>query len=150
LDILIAEQQVINTLFNIHISQQTEQHEIVIGIAWMADPLLEPSFKTFAGNTDLIWGGSLEDGILKGVSSTIKSFLPARGAEWLGKADLKRHLIVAGALKSDSYEFSGATRQKLDMPEIQSMAHQLVSEALTSYFEANPEIGQAVIHRFRK
>ncbi|MBS1636664.1 MAG: hypothetical protein JST26_12175 [Bacteroidetes bacterium] len=109
----------------------------------------QPFTKTYAGNTELYYGGSLQDGILDGVTQVIRQAAEKQNTKVLiNRKKLKQQLTIIAAVKGKDYSYAGSTKRKLDMPQLRKDVKTLVANKLLNYFSSSPEITDKLLGRF--
>jgi DNA gyrase/topoisomerase IV subunit B len=105
--------------------------------------------KTFAGNIEMLSGGSLENGIVQGISRFLKIIADSKSLKIRAtKKEVKRHLVFMAVVKGKDFVFEGSTRKKLGMKEIQQDVRELVSEHLMASYESGNEDIKGLADRF--
>lgn len=122
-----------------------------IGIAYSYFWRQAPFVRTYAGDKETYWGGSLQEGVLNGVLMAIKEIAQAENVDLQqGRRFYKKDLAVVAAVRGDHYVFAGSTKNELGMPQIRKDARQLVIEEMRQYFAANPQVKAKILEQFER
>ncbi len=112
---------------------------------WMPRDLM----KTFAGNIEMIYGGSLEKGIVQGISSFLKTIANKEGIKIRAtKKEVQRHFAFIAVVKGKDVVFEGCTRTKLGVKVIQQDVCKLVFKYLMAGHESGNEDIKGLADRF--
>ena len=118
---------------------------------------LEEQIISYAGNNRTHEGGSLEDGILRGIIDAYKAykkFADPLDIDYLIRKislhDLKARLVIVCKVNvpGNIYGYYGAVREKLDMPGIKKDVRCLVGERVYNCLKDNPEFARKYCHLF--
>jgi DNA gyrase/topoisomerase IV subunit B len=105
--------------------------------------------RTFAGNIEMIYGGSLENGIVQGISSFLKTIAEREGIKISAtKKEVQRHFAFIAAVKGKEFVFEGSTRTKLGVKVIQQDVRELVFKHLMAGYESGNEDIRGLVDRF--
>lgn len=105
--------------------------------------------KTFAGNIEMIYGGSLENGIVQGISSCLKAIADREGIKIRAtKKEVQRYFAFIAVVKGKDFVFEGSTRTKLGVKAIQQDVCELVFEHLMASYESGNAVIKRLANRF--
>lgn len=105
--------------------------------------------KTFAGNIETFWGGSLDEGILKGVSLTLKTLAKQKQIRiHTNKETIKEHFAFMAAVSGKEFEYEGSTKRKLGGALIKKDASGIVHEHLLGYYQLHPQEATDMLQHF--
>lgn len=135
-------------LLKLEIEAQVNGYYYQIGIFnnyWLDGALT----KTFAGNMELYYGGSLEKGVYSGISVATKRLAKKKNiAVSMGKKTMEKHFTFLAVIKGEDFSFEGSTRRKLGMPQVQSDVRDIVCEHLLAFYELQPDKAEQVLTQF--
>lgn len=128
-----------------------QDYSCKIGIAYAYSwPQADEPIQTYANNINTYLGGSLHDGVIKGIVAALKKLAQERDVEVLvNKKNVKNNLIIMAAIKGDNLEFVGSVRRKIDMPEVEKDVKRIVTETLLRYLKANEDVAKATLKQFQ-
>ena len=103
----------------------------------------------FANSTALIYGGSLEDGILDGIAKAFREMALLKNMKVSVSAKkIKKDLLLIAAIKGDNLAFEGSTREKLGMVQVRSDIKEYMHKTLMTSFESNETVFVEILKRF--
>ncbi|NDV60555.1 hypothetical protein D0T85_20915 [Bacteroides sp. 519] len=100
---------------------QLSAYNLDLVIAYLPSYYNWHQIETWAGGTPL-FGGSLENGILKGISSVFKN-------KSISANPLER-LVVCAHLRGDTLTFAGSIKEQLDMPALEKELKKVVAQEI--------------------
>lgn len=105
--------------------------------------------RTFAGNIETYWGGSLESGIMKGLLLTLKTLAKQKHVRiHANKKSIRTRFAFMAAVTGKEFEYEGSTKRKLGGILIQKDASEIVHKYLMEYYQLNPEKAMSVLKYF--
>ena len=105
--------------------------------------------RTFAGNIETYWGGSLENGIMKGLLLTLKTLAKQKHVGiHANKKAIRTCFAFMAAVAGKEFEYEGSTKRKLGGILIQKDVSTIVHENLIEYYRLNPEKTDALLQKF--
>lgn len=105
--------------------------------------------RTFAGNIETYWGGSLENGIMKGLLLTLKTLAKQKHVGiHANKKAIRACFAFMAAVAGKEFEYEGSTKRKLGGILIQKDVSMIVHEHLIEYYRLNPEKTDALLQKF--
>jgi DNA gyrase/topoisomerase IV subunit B len=104
---------------------------------------------TYANNDALIFGGSLEQGVLDGLFLAVKQAANRQNIV-VDKRKLKKHFILLAVIKGDNFMFYGSTKTKLYMPLVRQKIKKFVAEQTAVYFKDNDGLEREILDKFAK
>lgn len=114
------------------------------------DPCGSPYTKTFAGNTETCYGGSLEAGIIQGLTRSIKALAKREQVKvQVTKNYIKGAFSFIAAVSGKDFVYEGCTKQKLGVPLIKEDAGQIVYEHMMDYYASHPIEAMDLLRSFR-
>jgi|GEM_PF-3292111 len=135
-------------LLRLEIEAQAGAYHYQIGIFnnyWLDGGLT----KTFAGNMELYYGGSLEKGVYSGISAATKRLAKKKNITVsMVRKTMEKHFTFLAVIKGEGFSFEGCTRRKLGMPQVQSDVRDLVCEHLLVFYEREPDKAEQVLTQF--
>ncbi len=135
-------------LLRLNIEAQVGGYHYQIGIFnnyWLDGGLT----KTFAGNMELYYGGSLEKGIYSGISVATKRLAKKKNITVsMERKTMEKHFTFLAVIKGEDFSFEGSTRRKLGMPQVQSDVKEIVCEHLLAFYEHEPDKAEQVLTQF--
>lgn len=135
-------------LLKLEIEAQVGAYHYQIGIFnnyWLDGALT----KTFAGNLELYYGGSLEKGIYSGISVATKRLAKKKNMTvGMERKIMEKHFTFLAVIKGEDFSYEGSTRRKLGMPQVQSDVRDIVCEHLLAFYEREPDKAEQVLTQF--
>ncbi len=135
-------------LLRLEIESQVGAYHYQIGIYnnyWLDGGLT----KTFAGNLELYYGGSLEKGVYSGISVATKRVAKKKNIRLsMERKAMEKHFTFMAVIKGEGFSFEGCTRRKLGMPQVQSDVRDMVCEHLMAFYEREPDKAEQVLTQF--
>jgi DNA gyrase/topoisomerase IV subunit B len=122
-----------------------------VGIAYTY-ALRQPHFvRSFAGEIETYFGGSMKEGVLDGVLMAIKEIALAENVNLpRGRKFFQKDLAVVAAVRGENFVFEGSTKWKLGMPHVRKDVRQLVFQKMRQVFEANPHLKKEILDKFER
>lgn len=151
LDYFISQQPYGIPTLRVDIEANIEKYSYRIGISYSNIWLDKSVIKTYAGNIETYFGGSLNNGILEGLILSIKKIAQKENADIvINRKLVKEQLIIIAAVRGEDFNFEGSVKRKLGMPKLQKDVRQLVFEQMTNYFDLNPKATEAILNKFKR
>jgi DNA gyrase/topoisomerase IV subunit B len=121
-----------------------------IGIAFQSKFYWDIGPISYAGYEQTIGGGSLLNGVIAGMMDVRTSYRKKHASaedHHYSKYHFKGRLIIVCQIvtESNSYDYYGSLKEKLDMPEVHKDARRLIRERMRAVFENDPELELAVM-----
>lgn len=111
----------------------------------------EPYIRSFANNDSTKLGGSLVDGVFKGLQDAFEEIGKKEGVELkVPRKKIGRQLVLMASVKGEPLEYNGSTKDKLDMPSIKKDVRKYVGKVAFRYLQAHAGDRKRVLERFRK
>jgi len=108
-----------------------------------------PYIRSFANNEPTLQHGSLVDGILKGMADAFEETGKAAGADLkVTKKRLGKQLVLFASVKGDPLHREGATKDKLDMPEIKKDIRRYVRKSVMKYLQGHQKDKKRMLEKF--
>eukprot|EP01032_Pedospumella_encystans_P012016 gene12016-13930_t len=131
----------------ISVSQESKGVAVQVAMRWSRDHYVD-ALQGFANGIRTADGGTHLDGLKSAVTKTVNAF-----AKKLGKIKdstipgeyIREGLTAVVSVKVAEPEFEGQTKTRLGNPEVRQVVDSVVSEALTTLFEWQPALCNAVI-----
>jgi DNA gyrase/topoisomerase IV subunit B len=150
LDEAIARLQYIQPLFKLNISSEIGKFSYNIGIFYFNGQSQNTCIKTYAGNTEMLFGGSLIDGILDGTITSFKMLADEKNVGiTITKKSVTKQMMIVAQVTGEDIVYVGATKSRIGMPKMRKEVKKLVSDHLTSYSHKNPEMTQRLLNEFK-
>lgn len=127
----------------IEIKASIEGYKYQIVLSLGQEELNTPVIETYAGIWVMKFKGSLYKGVVAGLRNALKSNTGKKIAE----KNVRRGLLMLASVDGPQLCFSGATREKLDMPEVKNAAQKLVRRELSAWFANNPGVSDSIVRR---
>ncbi|MCE3228789.1 MAG: Type topoisomerase gyrase/topo topoisomerase subunit-like protein [Bacteroidetes bacterium] len=106
-------------------------------------------FKTYAGNLEMTNGGSLENGIAKGIAIAIEKLAEERKIKVVvNKHLILKHFTVLAVVKGNDFEFLGSTKTKLGVDAIRKDVMQLVCDKMMSELKLAEKEANYILYDF--
>lgn len=146
LDDAISRLQCAHPWLKLNISSEIGNFSYNIGICYLNWQTQNACIKTYAGNTEMLYGGSLIDGILDGIIASIKALAYKENVDiTITKKIVANRLMIMAQVRGKDIEYVGSTKSRIGMPKMRKEVKKLVSDHLTTYFHVNPEITQRLL-----
>lgn len=142
MDLLITERSVNEPSFRLDIEKKHEGFQYKISIA-LPECATTPYIQSFAGDTETYSHGSLVDGVKKGIVKFIKDST-GRNIDLDGSG-----LILITSVAGTEFTYGGSLKIKLEQPEIENAAEDIVYKELTDYMESDREKVSNFAERFK-
>lgn len=142
MDLLIMERSVNEPSFRLDIEKKHGGFQYKISIA-LPDCATPPYIQSFAGDTETYSHGSLVDGVKKGIVKFIKDST-GRDIDLDGSG-----LILITSVAGTGFTYGGSLKIKLEQPEIENAAEDIVYKELTDYMESDREKVSNFAERFK-
>jgi len=131
---------------------EDEADDIQVEIAIQATDELQGSIHAFANNINTREGGSHLTGFKTALTRVVNDYANEHGLtddldENLKGEDVREGLTAVISVKHPDPQFEGQTKTKLGNSEVRGIVESATHEQLRTYFEENPETGQAVIKK---
>jgi DNA gyrase subunit B len=129
-------------------------------------PLAQPSIRSFANTHETKGHGSLVDGVLEGIQKAIQFKTQEAQIPWrknqrsmdapqvptlpmakIGRARIRKHLVLVAAIDGDGLEFHHPTRDKLHSKAAVHAAREIAYHLVMEEFERNPAILPVLLDR---
>lgn len=149
LDFKIGEQLYGQSFFRLDLSTKTDSYEYQICISYQDIWLSQTIIQTYANDDELIYGGSLEQGILDGLFVAVKKIADKKQIN-IDRRKLKDQLILLAVIKGDKFGFEGSTKTKINMPKVRKYVKEFVAEQTTKYLADNIDIENKILNKFAK
>jgi len=134
----------------VHVEKEADG--ITIDAAIQYTDAYAESVYAFANTINTIDGGTHLTGLRSAVTRTINDY--ARRSGLLKEADqnftgddTREGLTAIISVKHPDPQFESQTKVKLMNPEVQTLAQQVVGEAVSAFLEENPSAGKAIISK---
>jgi DNA gyrase/topoisomerase IV subunit B len=151
LDYFISQQPYGIPSLRVDIEANIEEYSYRIGISYSNIWLDKSVIKTYAGNIETYFGGSLNNGILEGLILSIRKIAQKENVDIvINRKLVKEQLIIIAAVRGEEFNFEGSMKRRLGMPKLQKDVRQLVCGQMTSYFDLNPKAAEAILHKFKR
>ena len=142
MDQILMERSIDEPSFRLDIEKKHNGFQYKISIS-LLDYATTPYIQSFAGDTETYNHGSLIDGVKKGIIRFIKDFT---GQE----VDTDNSgLILITSVSGIQFTYGGSLKIKLEQPEIEKAAEDIVYKELTDYMESDREKVSIFAKRFR-
>lgn len=151
MDNLIAERTLNSPSFRLDIETVNNDYHYRISLCSLGYTI-SPYMQSFASYVDTIYHGSLMDGVIKGIIQAIEHFAVKNNI----KVDLSSNdileeegFIIIASVMGDNFTFGGSLKIKLDMPQLETDACEIVYKELSEYFGTNNKKAINFVNRFR-
>lgn len=107
---------------------------------------------SYANNIPTRQGGTHLTGFSTALTRVINTYIKAHNLAKNNKLaltgeDIREGLTAVISVKVPNPQFEGQTKQKLGNSDVSSVAQQVVGEALTIFFEENPQIARMIVDK---
>lgn len=149
LDYKIAIQLYARSFFRLDLNTKIEDYEYQICISYQNSWLKETIITTYANYDELIYGGSLEKGIIDGLNNAIKQTAKTENIE-IENRKIREQLIIFAVIKGDNFDFSGSTKTELQMPKVRKDIKNYISKNVIAYLADNETIKNKLLNHLMK
>lgn len=150
LDYKIAEQLHGIPLLRLDLKVNIDEYDYQICFCYLDIWLGQTYIATYANYDELIFGGSLENGILDGIILTFQEYSKSyKNKVKINYKSAKEQLILIAVAKGHNFNFAGSTKCKLEMPKMRKSIKQYVYNQLNYYLKTNEAIAEKVLDKFR-
>lgn len=150
LEIKIAEIALKTPDFKINVKTKVNEYEFDICFTYQYNWLNRNFISTFANQNELIFGGSLENGILDGIILALKNNAKEKNENIeINYKTAKQELFLIAKVKGNDFTFGGATKSKLEMPKMRKQIKDFVFKEVAFFLKENPNINSQLMERFR-
>jgi len=144
-----------NPVFETPIHIQGEKDNVPVDLALRYNESYTETLLTFVNNINTIEGGTHLAGFKSALTRSLNQyaaknnlFKPIKGETLsLGGEDVREGLTCVLSIKVQEPQFEGQTKTKLGNGEVKGICDSIVMEALSDYFEQNPEIAKSIIYK---
>lgn len=147
LDLKIAKQDQSPPFLRLDLITQIDNYEYQICFSFHSFLYRQTKIKTFANYDELIYGGSLEDGIIDGLFLAFKELANKKNIE-VSRKKIKKHLILMAAIKGENFNFYRSTRTELNMPKVRKAIKQFVADRTLIYLKENNMLVDKILNEF--
>jgi DNA gyrase subunit B len=149
LDLILAQQQFVHSFFRLDLLTKLDNYEYQICFSYQNLWDCKTTIQTFANYDELIYGGSLEKGILDGLFLALKQIANKMKIKF-DKRKLKEQLILLAVIKGDNIYFCGPTKTKIDFPKVRKNVKQFVCDKTLKYLSENEQIEKQLLNKLEK
>lgn len=149
LDYKIGEQLYGNPQVRFDFDTTIGEHHYRISFCWMDLWLSQTYIASYANNDELIFGGSLVDGVLEGIIAAIKKAAHGREKVAINRKNASEKLILLAAVQGNDFVFGGSVKGRLEMPEMKKQVKKYIFGQLNEYFATHPEAFEMLIGNFK-
>lgn len=151
LDYKIGKQLYCNTSFRFDRKVKIDNYSFEISFAYLNVWLKHTDITSYAHNTELIFGGSLVEGILDGILTALKEVAAWQNKKVvINRKKIKEQLILIATVKGDEYDFvfKGSLKGELDMPKMKKQIKDYIHLELINYFKCNESIATMMLGKY--
>jgi len=142
-------------VFEIPIHIKGEKDNVPVDLALRYNESYSERLLTFVNNINTVEGGTHLAGFKSALTRSLNQyasknnlFKPVKGETFsLGGEDVREGLTCVLSIKVPEPQFEGQTKTKLGNGEVKGICDSIIMEALSDYFEQNPDIAKAIIHK---
>ncbi len=126
--------------------------EVITEVSFVYTEEFESYEESFTNNIITKEGGSHLTGFRSALTRTLNDYARKNGIlksgdDNLGGEDVREGLTAVVSVKIREPQFEGQTKGKLGNPEVKPAVEAVVSEALTDFFERNPQDAKSIIEK---
>ena len=144
-----------NATFEAPIHIKGEKDNVPVDLALRYNDSYTETLLTFVNNINTIEGGTHLAGFKSALTRSLNQyasknnlFKPVKGQTFsLGGEDVREGLTCVLSIKVPEPQFEGQTKTKLGNGEVKGICDSIIMEALSDYFEQNPDIAKSIIHK---
>ena len=132
-----------------------EKDNVPVDLALRYNESYSERLLTFVNNINTIEGGTHLAGFKSALTRSLNQyasknnlFKPVKGETFsLGGEDVREGLTCVLSIKVPEPQFEGQTKTKLGNGEVKGICDSIIMEALSDYFEQNPDVAKSIIHK---
>ena len=144
-----------NSIFENPIHIKGEKENVTVDLALRYSESYTETLLTFVNNINTIEGGTHLAGLKSALTRSLNQyaaknnlFKPIKGQTFsLGGEDVREGLTCILSIKVPEPQFEGQTKTKLGNGEVKGICDSIIMEALSDYFEQNPDIAKIIIYK---
>ena len=144
-----------NSIFENPIHIKGEKENVPVDLALRYSESYTETLLTFVNNINTIEGGTHLAGLKTALTRSLNQyasknnlFKPIKGQTFsLGGEDVREGLTCVLSIKVPEPQFEGQTKTKLGNGEVKGICDSIVMDALSDYFEQNPDIAKTIIYK---
>ncbi|MBU1045302.1 MAG: DNA topoisomerase (ATP-hydrolyzing) subunit B [Candidatus Omnitrophica bacterium] len=141
-----------NPIFKKVIYLEKEKDDIVVEIAMQYNDGYGETVFSFANNINTIEGGTHLTGFKSALTRTLNQFaknkkLLKNQDDSFSGDDVREGLAVVVSVKVPNPQYEGQTKTKLGNSEVEGIVASVLNEALGSFLEENPSVGNKIIEK---
>ena len=144
-----------NAIFDNPIHIKGEKDNVPVDLALLYNESYTETLLTFVNNINTVEGGTHLAGFKSALTRSLNQyanknnlFKPMKGQTFsLGGEDVREGLTCVLSIKVPEPQFEGQTKTKLGNGEVKGVCDSIIMEALSDYFEQNPEIAKSIINK---
>ena len=144
-----------NAVFENPIHIKGEKDNVPVDLAIRYNESYTETLLTFVNNINTIEGGTHLAGFKSALTRSLNQyasknnlFKPVKGQTFsLGGEDVREGLTCVLSIKVPEPQFEGQTKTKLGNGEVKGICDSIIMEALSDYFEQNPDIAKSIINK---
>jgi DNA gyrase subunit B len=149
LDFKIGEQLYGQSFFRLDLSVKIDEYHYQICISYQDIWLGQAHVMTYANYDELIYGGSLEIGVVDGILLAVKLLADSRKIS-IDRRKIREQLILLAVIKGKNFNFYGSTKTKLNMPKVRKAVKEFVSDKILKYLAENETIEEQLLSKLTK
>lgn len=149
IDFKIGEQLYGQSFFRLDLSAKIDEYDCQVCISYQDIWLGQTQIMTYANYDELIYGGSLESGVIDGLFLAIKQLADKKKIV-IDRRKIKKQLILLAAIKGENLNFYGSTKTKLNMPKVRKNIKVFVAEKTLKYLKENKSIEEEILNKLVK
>ncbi len=138
--------------FKISFDGRINEREYQIYLGYRTDWYPEPVIASFANDVQTFCGGSLINGIMKGLASGCRKYAKDNKLDDLKirKKKLSNGLIVVATVRAKGLKYGGSFREFLDSPEVEKDVRTVIKRLTLEYFCEHEEVTDRFLSRFNE
>ncbi|MFB6085209.1 MAG: DNA topoisomerase (ATP-hydrolyzing) subunit B [Halodesulfurarchaeum sp.] len=132
---------------------EDESEGVTVEIAMQATEDLQSSTHAFANNINTREGGTHLTGFKTALTRVVNGYAndhdlldPIDGENLKGE-DIREGLTAVISIKHPDPQFEGQTKTKLGNSDARGIVESALHDGLTTYFEENPDVGEAIVSK---
>ncbi len=122
--------------------------DVMVDVALQYNSGFKPNIFSFVNNINTIEGGTHLSGFKTALTRTINNYVESSKKDIrLSSDDVREGLTAVLSIKVPEPQFEGQTKTKLGNSNVKGIVDSVVSEALSTFLEENPNIGSLIVDK---
>lgn len=136
--------------FKLTFDGKVNSNNFQIGLAYHTDWYPTPNIISFANNIHTIYGGSLVEGILEGLTNACKTYFKKNNliTSQINRKKLLNGLILVCAVRGEDFKYGGSFKETLEDAVVKRQAKKIITNLALDFFYNQKESSDQFLWRF--